>query len=280
MSNANVRNADVLSGKMITTAGRDFYTYRKGDVGGFTRYGVLESVEPNREDETRELTGNVKGKTKVYKRVKDRSTFSMTIQTSATADRFVREMFVGSTAITADELGGDPWAANHAYVLDDLVEEGGRLYRVTVAGNSGAGPEPVWPTDRGTTVQGGAATFIDIGTPEENAIRAYSNDAGISDVAAIYVQSTEESDGQSGRSIVRVFPNGTIEGTGEPTIQDFDGFEFTFTGGANTGFVPPIEFGDFGTAKPDGFVYDVPNHRVDELVDALKTALIAYRDGL
>lgn len=274
MQKALLRNPDVLDGSNITTAGRQIYGIRKGDGGKFTDFGVIESAEPNRDEQKRTLKGNRKGRTKTYKEVIDESTFSLTFQTSATGDVAVREWFLGTRAIVTNPTTV-PFAATTALMADALVEAGGRVYRVAQAGTTGAAA-PAWPIERGLTVTSGTVTFVDAGTVADNAVRAYSNDSAIGEGAFIVVASTEESDG--GRSIIRVFPNGSIQGNGEPTIQDFDGYQFLMTALTNRGWAPPVLLGDFATAKPDGVVYDVPNNRVEEAINLLATSLATYVD--
>lgn len=218
MNNALLRNPAVLDGSNITTAGREIYGIRKGDGGKFTDFGVIESIEPNRDETKRTLKGSRKGRTKTYKEVIDESTFSVTFQTSATGDAAVREWFLGTSAIETVLAGGDA--------------EG------------------------------------------DNTIRAFSNDANLGEGAFIVVASTEESDGK--RSIIRVFPNGSIQGNGEPSIQDFDGYQFLMTATSNRGWEPPATLGDFGADRPDGVIYDVPNARVEEVLNTLAAALATY----
>lgn len=269
------RNPDVLSSEKIITAGREIHGIRKGDGGKFTDFGVIESVTPGREETKKTLKGNRKGRTKTYKEVIDESTFTLTYQTSATGDSAVREWYLGTQAIVTPAVTS-AFQATHAYALGDLVEAAGRVYRVTVAGESAA-VAPAWPTRKGLTVTSGTASFVDSGTVDENAILAYSNDGGIGEGAFIVVLSTEEGDGN--RSIIRVFPNANVQGTQEVTIQDFDGYEFELTSTTNRGWVPPAVLGDFGTAKPDGVVYDVPNSRLEEIVNLIATSLVQYVEG-
>lgn len=272
MQNVLLRNPDVLDASNITTAGRQIYGIRKGDGGKFTDFGVIESADPARENTERNLTGNRKGRSKTYKKTIAESTFTLTFQTSATGDVAVREWFLGSKAIVTP-ADADAFAANAALTLGTLVEKSGRIYRVAKAGTTGA-TEPTWPTERGVTVDSGSVTFVDAGTVDENSVRAYSNDSNIGEGAFIVVASTEESDGA--RSIVRVFPNGSIQGDDEPTIQEFDGYQFVMTALSNRAWAPPVLLGDFASARPDGVVYDVPNDRVEEIVNLLATSLATY----
>lgn len=267
-----LRNPDVLKQSNITTAGREIYGLRKGDGGKLTDFGVIDSIEPSRDETKRTLKGNRKGRTKTYKEVIDESTFKLKFTTSATGSAAVREWYLGSKAITTPATAA-AFQATHAYVVGNVVEAAGRLYRVSIAGTSAAAA-PAWPTETGLTVTSGDVGFVDIGTTEENAVRAFSNDANLSDGAFIVVLSTEESDGE--RTIIRVFPNGSLQGTAEPTIQDFDGFEFDLTATSNIGWIPPVTLGDFGTARPDGVIYDVPNNRVEDILEVIATSLIQY----
>ncbi|UQN04861.1 hypothetical protein [Deinococcus sp. QL22] len=239
-----------------------------------TDFGLIESLEVARDEEKRTLTGHRRGKSETYKELIDRSTFTATFQTSSTADTAVREWFQGSTAmVTARATVA--FTVSDPVDVGDIVDEAGRVYRVTVAGVTGAA-EPVWPTAYGALVVSGTATFQDVGTQEENSIYAYSNAANIATGGFIIVQSTEDSEGAGGRSLIRIFPNGNIQGTGNPDIQDFDGYEFTMTATKNRSFAPPVSLGNFGSAKPDGFVYDVPNDMLEAALTTLATALIAY----
>lgn len=272
MQNALLRNPDVLNQEKITTAGKQIYGIRKGDGGKFTDFGVIESATPARENTEKNLTGNRKGRTRTYKKAIGESTFTLTFQTSATADLAVREWFLGSKAIVTPATAA-AFAANTALALGVLIEDTGRIYRVIKAGTTAA-TEPVWPTEKGVTVESGTVTFVDAGTVDDNAVRAYTNDANIGEGAFIVVASTEESDG--GRSIIRVFPNGSIIGDDEPTIQDYDGYQFVMTSLTNRAWAPPVLLGNFATARPDGVVYDVPNDRLEEAVNLLATSLATY----
>ncbi|KQR37729.1 hypothetical protein [Deinococcus sp. Leaf326] len=272
MQNALLRNPNVLDASNITTAGRQVYGIRKGDGGKFTDFGVIESATPARENTERNLTGNRKGRGKTYKKAIADSTFSLTFQTSATGDLTVREWFLGSKAIVTP-AAANAFAASTALVLGALIEHSGRVYRVAKAGTTDAA-EPTWPTEKGLTVESGTVTFVDAGTVDENAVRAYSNDANIGEGAFIVIASTEESDGA--RSIIRVFPNGSITGDDEPTIQEYDGYQFVMTALSNRAWAPPVILGDFASARPDGVIYDVPNDRVEEAVNLLATSLATY----
>lgn len=271
---AMLRNPDVLNARNITTTGNIILGYRKGDGGKITDFGLIESVDRNRETQKRTFKGNRKGKTKTYKEVIDESTFSMTFQTGSTGDAAIREWHVGKKAIITPPAA-QAFAATHDYAANDMVLEGGRIYRVMVAGKSGAAA-PVWPTGEGEAVGSGTATFVDAGTLADNSIQAFSEDASITSGGFVLVQTNEESDNTL--SVIRVFPNGNVEGNGEPKIQDFDGFQFLFTATGNLGFQPPVEFGDFAQARPDGYVYIVPTWRTEAVLKALLDALIAYID--
>ncbi|UQN05463.1 hypothetical protein [Deinococcus sp. QL22] len=107
-------------------------------------------------------------------------------------------------------------------------------------------------------------------------IYAYESASKLATGAFIIVQSTKDSEGAAGRSLIRIFPDGSLQGTGNPDIQEFDGYEFTMTATVNKGFKPPVTLGDFGTAKPDGFVYDVPNSLLESTLDTLSAALATY----
>lgn len=276
MNEALLRNPDVLDSSNITTTGRQVFGIRKGDGQKITDFGLIESLEFSRDPQIRELKSNRKGRTKTYKKVIDEDNLTATFQTSSTGNAAVREWFLGSKPkVTA--MASAAFAGTKVYALNEVVLAGGRLYKVTTAGTSAAAA-PVWPTATGATVASDTVTFTDIGTVADNEIRAFSGDASINRGGVIIVLSTEESD--SGRSIIRVYPNADVQGTGEPDIQDFNGYEFEMTTTSNTGFVPPALLGDFATAKPDGVVYDVPNSRLAEAWNLLATALIQHVDPL
>lgn len=276
MNEALLRNPNVLDNSNNTTTGRQVYAIRKGDGQKLTDFGLIESLEFSRDPQIRELKGNRKGRTKTYKKVIDEDNLTATFQTSSTGSGPVREWYLGSKPKVA-ALASAAFEGTKVYAPNDVVLAGGRLYKVTTAGTSAAAA-PVWPTATGATVASDTVTFTDIGTVADNEIRAFSGDASINRGGVIIVLSTEESD--SGRSIIRVYPNADVQGTGEPSIQDFDGYEFEMTTTSNTGFVPPALLGDFATAKPDGVVYDVPNSRLAEAWNLLATALIQHVDPL
>ncbi|UQN06290.1 hypothetical protein [Deinococcus sp. QL22] len=124
--------------------------------------------------------------------------------------------------------------------------------------------------------QGTIAIVTGAGTDEDDKIYAYESASKLATGGFIIVQSTQDSEGVAGRSLIRIFPDGSLQGTGNPDIQEFDGYEFTMTATKNKGFTPPASLGDFGTRKPDGFVYDVPNSLLDATLDTLSLALATY----
>lgn len=276
MNDALIRNPDVLEDSKFNTTGRQFFAIRKGDGQKLTDFGLIESLEFARDPQVRELKGNRKGRRKTYKKVIDEDNLTVTLQTSSVGSSAVREWFLGSkpkvTPLTSAAFEG-----TKVYALGDVVLAGGNLYKVTTAGTSAAAA-PVWPAKTGDIVASDTVTFTNIGTVEDNEIRAFSGDSNINRGGVIIVLSTEEGGGD--RSIIRVYPNADVQGTGEPSIQDFDGYEFEMTTTNNIGFVPPAALGDFATAKPDGVVYDVPNSRLLEAWTLLATALIQYVDPL
>jgi len=268
------KNPDVLAGNKFITSGREMHSLRPGDNKKWTDIGLIESIELSREEDKRTLTGNRRGLTATYKELVDRSTLTAVVQTSSTGDLAVRELFQGTRAIVIDAVA-DAFAGTTALALGDVVIATGRLYEVVAAGTTGASA-PVWPAQTNAEVVSGTVTFRDIGTVGESAIYAYPDGSNITQCATIIVQSTQDSEGDAGRSTIRIFPNANMQGTGNPTIQDFDGYELTMTATKNLSFVPPAELGSFGTKKPDGYVYDVPNHRLDAVLDTLADALADY----
>lgn len=60
-------------------------------------------------------------------------------------------------------LAYPPWTAAARYVVEDVVSESGRLYKVTVAGTSHATTEPTWPTTSSATVVDQGVTWQEAG---------------------------------------------------------------------------------------------------------------------
>ncbi|SMB93310.1 hypothetical protein [Deinococcus hopiensis] len=269
MDSAKIRNPDTLNAANITTTGTQIFGVRPGDNKLFTDFNLIESVEYNRDEQKRTFKGNRKGLRKTYKEVIDESTFSLTFQTAGAGDVAIREWHVGKRAISTPATTAN-FTNNKAYVVGDLVTANSRVFRVTTAGTAGASA-PTWSTTKGATVVSNTVVFTDMGTSTENSVLAFSNDSVITQGAFILVASTEESDNTI--SIVRAFPNGSIQGNGEPQVQEFDGLQFLMTAGANTGWTPPTSIGDFTTAKPDGVIYVVPAWRTEEIVNALAVSL-------
>lgn len=273
-----VRNPDVTAASKITTKGRRVYVYRKGD-SKLTDLGWLESVDFSDETNTRDFTGNRDGLEKVVKQVLTGTTRTATVQTASTGDRAVKEIYLGSRLIAGANLTTEAFAASTPVTQGEYILANGYIYEVSTAGDTDA-KAPAWNQAVGTLTTSGTATFRNIGTADANRIYGAEDVLGSTDVGVIYVQSTEESDGLDGSTIIRVFPNATVRGNGEPTIQDFDGYELEFSMLANQGFTPPAELVNFGTSKADGFLYIVPNSRLDATEDALGQALLTYIDGL
>ena len=272
-----VRNPDVIAGRNVTTKGRRAYFYRRGDLQ-LTDIGWPEAADFSNDPETRAFTGNRDGRDVKVKEVVTGVTRTATIQTASTGDRAVKELYLGTRLIAGSELATEAFAPTSAVAVGDSILANGYVYQVTTAGTTGE-TEPTWSQALGTLTTSGTATFRNIGTTDANRVYGAEDTLGTTDVGMIYVQSTELSDGLDGNTIVRIYPHANVRGNGEPTIQDFDGYELEVSILANQGFTPPANIVNFGQSKADGFLYIVPNSRLDEVEDALGAALIAYTDG-
>ncbi|GGR31462.1 hypothetical protein [Deinococcus ruber] len=266
-------NSDVTKAANIQTLGRKMYMYSKG-AAGWTDFGVLESVTPARANTRLTLKGNRTGKTETFKDIADDDTLTFTAQTSATGDAAVRAYYIGSAAIVSPGTSA-AFAGTNAYTLGQVVVAGGRYYQVTAAGTSAASA-PTWPTTAGQTVTSGGVTFTDVGTTAPESILAYQDTTGVTEGGMIFVRESAEA---GGLNIVRAYPHVQIQGNGEPDIQSFNGLEFLITVLSASGFTPPASFGDFGTNKPSGVVYQVPDSRLDALLTALGTAIKTFVDA-
>lgn len=271
-----VRNPDVTAASKITTAGRRVYLYRKGDKK-LTDLGWVESAEFSDESDTKAFNGNRDGIEKKVKEVLKGITRSLTVQTASTGDFAVKEMYLGTRLIAGQGLDTTDFTPSAPVTAGTYILADGFVYEVTKAGTTGA-EAPAYDKTVGSLTTTGDAALRNVGTVDANRIYGAADTLGNTEVAVIFVQSTLESDGLNGATIVRVFPNAMVRGNGTPTIQDFDGYELEISMGANQGFTPPAELVDFGTVKLDGFLYVVPNSQLPNTEDALGQAVIAYVD--
>jgi len=268
-------NTNVTDAGNIQTLGRRGYFYKQGI--GWIDLGLLESVAIARANTRKTFKNNRIGKTQTFKDIPDDDTQTFTIQTGSTGDSAVRGLFTGGTAIATGGTVPAAFAATTDLDLGDYVSASGRYYEVTTAGKTGAAA-PVWPNVAGQTVASGTVTFTDRGTaaPAASQTLAYADTAAVTYGGFILVRETNEA---GGSNIIRGYPTVQIAGNGEPDIQGFDGLEFLLTVLGAKEFTPPAAYGNFGTVKPDGVVYQVSkaNSKAleDALADAIKTAVDA-----
>lgn len=273
-----ILNPDVLAAAKVTTAGEQFYTYGKGD-SKFTDYGYIEGLTPERQASNRDFKGNRKGIAKLVKRIETERTESWKFNSASTGSMAVKAAFYGGAA-KEGTANGAAFVPSAAVKVDDLITVGDTLLRVTKAGTTANQAPDVSKVTEGGVVTSGDATLVSLGAANQNIVYAFAGGNAIREVSSIAVLSTEESDGASGYTAIIVMPNTQIQGTGNPKIQEFDGYEFTVTLASNTTFAPLTQYGNFAQQTPDSVVLVVPNDRVEEVVNAYGEALKAYRDAL
>ncbi len=267
-------NPNVTDASKIQTLGRRGYFYKQGV--GWIDLGLLESVAIARANTRKTFKNNRIGKTQTFKDIPDDDTQTFTIQTGSSGDSAVIGLFTGGTAITSGGTTPAAFAATTDLDLGDYVTASGRYYEVTTAGKTG-NAAPAWPNTTGQTVTSGTVTFTDRGTaaPAGDTF-AYADTAAVTYGGFILVRETNEA---GGSNIIRGYPTVQIAANGEPDIQGFDGLEFLLTVLGAKDFTPPAAYGDFGSVKPDGVVYQVSkaNSKAleDALADAIKTAVDA-----
>lgn len=169
----NTQNPNALDAKSVDLVGgyrlfvpektSPFYEGGKPIHMGHVR-NPAETYTPTNKNVTTAVYGAVQTVLTVTTATEETGTF----ETVSAKDLAIRGLWAGSVAYKTAAAGAQaaqPWAANTAYALGDLVvptASNGHYYEVTTAGTTNA-TEPSWKTD-GTTNSSNGVVFTDKGT--------------------------------------------------------------------------------------------------------------------
>lgn len=275
LANPKARNADkvrMLGFRMYFPTKKDLKTF---DVGyarspqfSPTKTEVEMKAAPNGAEETIRIfqTG--------FKDV-------VTFESTSVDDPGVRYLHAGNIRGWLDESDVDAFQATFDYVVGDLVRPtvaNGYLYKVTVAGESGA-VAPAWPTAAGSTVVSGGVTFTLVDTLPTSVWVIPTQSTPVDGMAIMVFPAAD-----GGKGELRVYPNAQL--TGDGVGAGLDGangsaLKFNLTALESKGFPLPASItgkpGFTAGATADGgfTIGGIANEDLDDVAQELATAYFA-----